>query len=517
MISELHPVQKILRLIRENVGWKIAAITSVSLLFVALLIIISFSVIPVQIFSKFNLIQILLVLVTLLTFLAVLVINFSTSYLIQKPLDRLIHAISHAEIGNLRVRAEVESQDEIGELTSKFNKMLEKISELDFRKMKTERELILAQQELKYKKVLEEKATIIEETNQQLARSVNDLSILYQVSQRISATIVPEELYDILIDVVVKTLGFQEFALLLYSEEARKLHVRAAYGFKDNKKIKELTFDLGEGISGRVAESRQPIYIEDTSQNSTYLHYKGEKMEEGSFLSLPILSHNQILGVMNFARPETHSFSPMDIKLLSSLANQLGVVLENVRLYAKTKELSVTDELTHLYNRRHFQDIFQMEWKRARRFSRSLSLLMIDVDHFKRYNDTYGHLEGDEVLKEISQILINSIREVDTVARYGGEEFAVILTQTTLEEASMVAEKICANIRKHTFKCGSESPESQITISVGVSNLPYDAATIEDLILHADTALYKAKAAGRNCITRYEGPKSLGLRALRGQ
>ncbi len=368
----------VIKLIRENVGWKIAVITSIALLFVAVLMIASFSVIPVQIFSKFNLIQILVILVLLLTFLAVLVINISTATFIQKPIDRLIHAINQARSGNLKAKTPVNSVDEIGELSDQFNKMLEKIGELDARKMRTERELIHAQEELKYKKVLEEKSSIIEKTNHQLEKSVKELSVLYEVSQMISSTLEPDELYHIMLE-VVKTLGFHEFALLVFDDESRKLVVKTAYGFQDNQKVKDLIFDLGEGISGLAAQKREPIYIKDTSKDHTYLHYKGEKMEEGSFFSIPLVSHEHLMGVMNFTRPGVDSFSKNEIRLLNSLANQIAIAMENTRLYAKTKELSVTDELTHIYNRRHFQNMLQMEWRRAKRFNRNISLLMYQV------------------------------------------------------------------------------------------------------------------------------------------
>jgi diguanylate cyclase (GGDEF)-like protein len=504
----------LIRIIRENVGWKIAVITSIALLFVALLLIVSFSIIPVQLFSKFNLIQILLVLVTLLTFLAVLVINIATVAMIQRPLDRLIHTITQAEGGDLSVRAQVDSKDEIGELTTKFNQMLQKIGELDARKIKTERELISAQEELKYKKVLEEKATIIEKTNQQLERSVKDLSVLYRVSQMISARLEPEELYTVLVEVVVKTLGFQEFALLVYDEETKKLNVKIAYGFKDNHRVKELSFGLGEGISGRVAQKKESIYIKDTSKDPLYLHYKGEKAEEGSFFSLPIISHDRVLGVMNFSRPGTNSFAETDIQLLNSLASQVAVSMENARLYAKTKELSVTDDLTHIYNRRHLQTMLQMEWKRAKRFNRNVSLLMVDVDYFKKYNDAYGHLEGDRVLEEIAGLLSDNIREVDTVARYGGEEFSIILTHTSTPEALQVAEKLCQIVSTHSFKETKKMPEGKITVSIGIANFPENAENIEELINHADIALYKAKNLGRNRVVTYESIKSSGLRVV---
>ncbi len=502
-----------IRLIRENVGWKIAVITSMALLFVALLLIVSFSIIPVQIFSKFNLIQILVVLVMLLTFLAVLVINISTSTLIQKPIDRLIHAISQAQTGNLRAKTPVQSIDEIGELSGQFNRMLEKIGELDARKIRTERELIQAQEELKYKKALEEKSLIIQQTNHQLEKTVKELSVLYEVSQMISSTLEPDELYNIMLQ-VVKTLGFNEFALLVFEDEIKKLVVKVAYGFQDDQKIKELSFELGEGISGIVAQKRQSVYIKDTSQDHTYLHYKGEKREEGSFFSLPLISHDHLMGVMNFTRPGIDAFSSSEMKLLSSLANQVAIAMENAKLYTKTKELSVTDELTHIYNRRHFQNMLQMEWRRAKRFSRNISLLMVDVDHFKEYNDSHGHLEGDQVLKQIAQILSEHVREVDTVARYGGEEFSVILTHTAAEDAMGVARKLCKLVEEYPFRDESKKIDTPVTVSIGVATYPEDAVNMEELINHADIALYRAKNQGRNRVIDYSEVKSSGLRVV---
>lgn len=504
---------RIIRLIRENVGWKIAVVTSVALLFVAVLMIASFSVIPIQLFSKFNLIQILVILVLLLTFLAVLVINISTTAFIQKPIDRLIHAINLAQSGNLKVKAAVQSVDEIGELSGQFNQMLERIGELDARKIRTERELIHAQEELKYKKVLEEKSFIIEKTNQQLEKTVKELSVLYEVSQMISSTLEPDELYNIMLD-VVKTLGFNEFALLVFDDETHKLTVKTAYGFKDNQKVKDLVFELGEGISGIVAQKRQPVYIKDTTREDTYLHYKGEKQEEGSFFSIPLISHERLMGVMNFTRPGVDSFSTNEIRLLNSLANQIAIAMENTRLYAKTKELSVTDELTHIYNRRHFQNMLQMEWRRAKRFNRNISLLMVDVDHFKEYNDSYGHLEGDQVLKTIAQVLADNVREVDTVARYGGEEFSIILTHTDAEDAYQVAQKLCALVAAYPFRDESKNIDTPVTVSIGVATYPEDAVNMEDLINHADIALYKAKNQGRNRVVSYQEAISSGLRVV---
>lgn len=507
-------MKKLIQIIQQNVGWKIAAATTVSLFLVALLILITFSVTPVQWISKFNFIQIFFALVSLLIFLAILVIHLATSIFVTKPLEHFIRTFQEIENGNLKARATINTTDEMNSFSNRFNGMIRQVEELEESRIKAERELTIIQEELKYKMILEEKAKIIEETNRQLERRVQDLSVLYRVSQLISATLDPLELYNVLTDVVVNTLGYQEFSFMIYQEETESLYVKVAHGFKDNEKVKSLYFKIGEGVTGKVAAKKEASYIRDTSVEPAYLHYKGEKMEEGSFLSLPIVSHRRLLGVMNFFRPGIDSFSSMDIKLLTSLASQVAVAMENSALYAKTKELAVTDDLTHVYNRRYFHTMLQMELKRAKRFTRNMSLLMVDVDHFKQYNDTHGHLEGDRALEEIAKILSVNVREVDTVARYGGEEFGVILVQTSAAEAMTVAEKLCRLIEKKSFRSEANFSNQTITVSIGVSNFPEDADSIEDLINHADIALYQAKNLGRNRVKNFTQIKSSGLRVV---
>jgi len=177
------------------------------------------------------------------------------------------------------------------------------------------------------------------------------------------------------------------------------------------------------------------------------------------------------------------------------------VAMENAQLHTKTRELSVRDELTALYNRRHFQEVLQMEWKRATRFKRPLSLLMIDIDHFKIFNDTFGHLTGDKVLKTISKLLIKNLREVDTIARFGGEEFVVLLPDTDVEGAQVVGEKIRRIVEGE--RLSEDRHIMPLTISIGISNFPKDAREMDDLIDHSDVVLYEAKDRGRNQVVTY--------------
>ncbi len=488
--------------IRENVGLKIGVATALATFLLVIALVIFFGAIQVPLISRFSVIQILLVLAILTAAISILVVSITTTFLVQRPLNRLMTAIREAEAGDLKTQARVESRDEIGQVASQFNEMLAKINELEATKFEADRKLTVARAELRYKQELEEKARIISSTNFRLEESLKELSVLFNISQAMTASIDPEELCNLLGDVVVKNIGISDFAILLLNEENQKLEVKAARGFKKGDQVRSTTFDWGEGISGQAVKNKQTVYIPDTSKDPFYMHYKGAKSEDGSFLCLPIVAKNLVLGAVHFSRNSIDAFSPQEIRLLTTIAGQVAIALENARLYAKTKELSLVDELTRVYNRRHFQNILEMECKRARRFQRPLSLLMIDVDHFKKFNDGHGHLEGDHLLVELASVFSNNLREVDTLARYGGEEFSVILPNTSGEDAEQVGLKLKELVQKITLpKLKNKKP--LITVSVGVSTFFADSNSVEDLINHADIALYKAKARGRNRVVVY--------------
>lgn len=500
-------------LIRENVGLKIGVATGIAIFLIVLLLVGIVASIPVSLISKFSLIKVLLVLAVLIAAFSALIITISTNLLIQRPLSRLMAAIRRAESGDLRVRAKVDSDDEIGQVASQFNEMLSKVNGLEGMKLEAERKLTTAHEELKYKAVLEEKANIISSTNRKLEESLRELSILYNISQAMSASIDPEELCNLLGQVITQNVGVQDFAILLLDPATRQLEVKAALGFKRNDQIRSLAFQLGEGITGKAVQTKKLIYIADTSADPNYLHYKGVQEEGGSFLCLPIVAKDRALGAINFSRQDKQAFSEGEIRMLGAIVAQVAIAMENARLYSETKELSLTDELTRVNNRRHFQKMLEMEFKRARRFNRPLSLLMIDVDHFKKFNDSFGHLEGDHLLVDLAKVLSDNLREVDTVARYGGEEFAVILPNTPEVDAEKVGEKLRDLVQK--VPLSPDLPKkTKVTVSIGVSAMHSEADNLEDLLNHADIALYQAKSRGRNRVIVYQEAEITPLRIV---
>jgi diguanylate cyclase (GGDEF)-like protein len=190
-----------------------------------------------------------------------------------------------------------------------------------------------------------------------------------------------------------------------------------------------------------------------------------------------------------------------DRNKFSILAHQFALAIKRIKLYKDLEKMAITDSLTNVFTRRYFMERFEEEIKRAAAKKIKLSFLMLDVDHFKMVNDQYGHLTGDCVLKEIGVIIKENIREIDIVGRYGGEEFCVVLPETELEGARLVAERIRRATEERLIKAYDTS--IRITISIGISTYPSEGKQAEELIDKADWSLYRAKSQGRNCVVAF--------------
>ncbi len=438
----------------------------------------------------------LLLAVLIISALTIVLILVSRRY-VDEPLNELANLIQSAEKRGFLLRSSIRRNDSIGRLSDSFNRLMERITMLDAFKLETERELVAAQEEIKYKKALEEKN--------------RHLSLLYQISKALTGSIDSENIYQKVLDIVGSCLGYQELALLLHNEEAETLKVVATYGMEEPVKVIGLTFKLGEGVSSQTVHEKQPIYIPDTTKDDRYLYYKGKKPEEVSFLSVPLITENgdRVVAVLNLSRPVDDPFKPQERETLQVVAQQLAIAIVNARLYARMRELSVRDELTQLYNRRHCQETMRREAQRAKRFRQEFSCLMLDIDYFKQYNDRYGHPQGDEILKEFSHLIRKSLRDVDSVARWGGEEFVVLLPNTDRKGGLKVAEKLRRLIRNHPFPKRSSQPKRAFTVSIGLATYPEDSTDPEELIEASDKALYEAKRGGRDRVVASEADETV--------
>jgi len=206
-----------------------------------------------------------------------------------------------------------------------------------------------------------------------------------------------------------------------------------------------------------------------------------------------------MVGLIRLNGFEPQMYSVGDLRILESLSLMASLALENLQLLDRLHEGAVRDNLTGLYTRKFFDERVGEEILRGGRYQTEFCLLMMDIDHFKRYNDTYGHAAGDQVLVRFSQVLQRQVRPVDLLARYGGEEFVLILPQVSLAQAREMAENIRQAIASEVFQFGQDSPmRESVTVSIGLSNFPNEATIASQLLRVADYRLYQAKEGGRN-------------------
>jgi diguanylate cyclase (GGDEF)-like protein len=246
-----------------------------------------------------------------------------------------------------------------------------------------------------------------------------------------------------------------------------------------------------------VVSQSKPLFISDTTHDFRFQNYPSENKIQ-SLVSAPLMAGNEILGLIRMESCFPATFRQDDARLLSNFCDLGTVALEHVALYRQTIELAITDGLTGLYVQRYYKDRVRDEVFRALEHKLPLCLMMIDVDKFKNYNDKYGHLVGDRVLRVVAQVLKETVRTVDLVARYGGEEFSVLLLKTPWEGAKIVAERIRQKVAEQEIVAAQQS--THVTVSIGVAELAPSFKDVESFIDSADQALYQAKGDGRNCV-----------------
>jgi diguanylate cyclase (GGDEF)-like protein len=340
-----------------------------------------------------------------------------------------------------------------------------------------------------------------EPTHAQLENRLNELSLLYDVARSLTSTLELPELLSRISILVAQRLKIPQFSIMLMNGDGR-LEVKCAY--PPGQGTEGRTFRSDEGACGRAAQTQKSVYLPDLESDADiFLPGSGARREPGALLSVPMIHQDTPLGVLNFQRPQPASFSAEEIEVLTTIADQAAIAVKNALLHEQTVALSITDPLTGIPNRRHLTKQLEMEIARASRFANQLSLLLIDIDDFKKVNDAAGHLAGDAVLQQMAATFQGMTRKVDTVVRYGGDEFVIVLPHVTKVEALEVAEKIRRTAELTAFTGGLGAWIGPITVSIGIANLPIDSLTDERLVDCADAALYAAKRNGRNRATAY--------------
>jgi diguanylate cyclase (GGDEF)-like protein len=285
--------------------------------------------------------------------------------------------------------------------------------------------------------------------------------------------------------------------LHLTARETGQLEMRAVIGYTDSR-IQKFNFAGSKGYVAKAVRERKPLLINDVQVDPT-IRYEGTIPEVRAIQSAivaPLIQTNEVLGALSLDSSQKSAFTEDDLSLLVSLAATVTAAIRNAQLHAEVQKLALTDSMTNIYNRRGFFEIGRREVERSHRFGRPLSAIMFDIDFFKNVNDTYGHANGDHVLRQISDRISKNIREIDILGRYGGDEFTILLPETDMFVATNVAERLRLSIVDAPFDIDEAS--LRITISLGVAKTTADTIDLASLLDQADVALYAAKQGGRN-------------------
>jgi len=314
-----------------------------------------------------------------------------------------------------------------------------------------------------------------------------ELRIIYRIAQETTAVLDLDTLLSRIVTIIREVMGYYMVSILLPVNEASELRVGAHSGYAVD--ITGLTVAVGASITGWVYKNAVPHIVPDVHADARYIGLDDQVRSE---LAFPLMSRGRVVGVLNAESQHADAFSEADVALMSAVGSQLASCLEVAQLHDTLKREASHDPLTRLNNRRHFLERIQQEITRSLASGDSFSIVFLDVDELKRINDTYGHLAGDALLREVSNALMDAVRGEDIVARYGGDEFVVLLPATPAAAAASVAQRISDGIARHRFMAGRELLQIP-GVSLGLANFPQDGKTAEDLLASADATLYRQK------------------------
>lgn len=330
----------------------------------------------------------------------------------------------------------------------------------------------------------------VDRRGRRIENELSRISRLYEVTKTLAPALKTEDLLNALFDFLEKNFTFQVTHLLTFNKGNFSKSISKSVGNKDRYAKNSEQPEHEKIIEYARGRELKPFFIEKKEEPKLFssMKVKGE-----TFMVFPLFVGEKLYAIFAIEGASRSSYGRFRI-----LMPQIALEFRKVELYEQVQELSIIDGLTEVYLRRYLMDRLEEEVDRASRLGLTFSIGMIDVDHFKDCNDTYGHLVGDVVLKNISERLKHSVREVDMVSRYGGEEFCILLPETNKELAVSVAERLRSSIEVEDIKAFDES--IRMTVSVGIATYPEDAKEVNALIEKSDTALYKAKRKGRNVV-----------------
>ena len=392
---------------------------------------------------------------TLITLAGVVGATIGFVYLaVARPLTAFLKVTQSIGEGDANQRVALLRRDEIGELAASFDRMMER-----------------------------------------LAERTRALEAVNSVAATVSQSLDLKEVMQTALARVCQVTDSEWGTIFLFDDQTDEFILAASHGLPSSVEEQLAHSKRGDSFSGWVARSGEPIVVDDPASDPRSAVKLGELK---SLAVVPLRTRGRIVGTLGTGSLTRHKFTADEVALLQTIGHHVVAAMENARLFEETHRLSKTDPLTGLLNRRAMEEKLQEELRRARRYRHPLSVIMADIDHFKLFNDTHGHPEGDLVLRKVAEVLVAKARDSDFIARYGGEEFLIILPETFKPHALVVAERIRGAVAQTSFAIAKTLPDERLTLSLGVATFPDDLGEGGDLVQRADEALYAAKQAGRD-------------------
>ncbi len=357
-------------------------------------------------------------------------------------------------------------------------------------------------------------AVAIENAQQYAALEVQELRLerqlqsqqdLMRVSESIVATLDEKVVFESIADKLRLLVEYDTLAISKVDWQARRIDTvfaRDEYA----EELMDNPISVEQGLWGWAVTHDEALLCNAAHADPRATLVPDTPVEPQASIVLPLHVMNKVIGVLTLDRLGGKTYSEEEFELVKPFANLAAIAIENASLYEKSQLRAVTDQLTGLYNHGHFQDTLEREVRRCERYGDTFSLLMMDLDHFKRVNDRFGHPRGDHVLRRVAAILSDGSREADFVARYGGEEFAILLPETSPVDARLLAERIRKQVRDIVVEAGDEF---RVSASIGVADFPVCGLDAKTILGAADTALLWAKRRGRNCVLYYRDVREM--------
>lgn len=328
---------------------------------------------------------------------------------------------------------------------------------------------------------------------------IEQLRTFSHIGKALTSSLDLREILKVVMTQISELLNPENWSLLLIDQETGYAKFELAVG-EGSEKLKDVKLKPGEGIAGWVAKEGKPLLIKDVSKDPRFSNKADNvtNFQTESVVCVPLMVRGKALGVIELINNNIdNTFRADDLLLLETLADYTAIAIENSRLFDKVQELTITDDLTGLFNSRYLQKFLDHEVERARRYDYKLSMIFMDLDHFKDVNDKHGHLCGSKLLSEVAAVLKRIVRSSDIICRYGGDEFVILLPAASKANAYIVAEKIRCAVKTEKF-LQEEGINCSLTVSIGLTTFPDDAKDKVELIHLADKAMYIVKNRSRD-------------------